>query len=397
MTRSPRRWVVLGVYALAVALTQALWLNFAPLISLIQQRYSVSEELASALLFIFPLVYVLVSIPAGKVIDRRGYRFSVAAGTVLMALAACVRIADSTFAALMIGQVGIAVAQPFIVNAISKLVADWFEPQQGVIATGLGTMGMFIGMAVGMAATPPLVEALSLRTAMATFAGLAALAAVLCIAVVRPNPQAAAPVAGAEPGVLSVLRDRALWRVFALAFLGMGEFNGLTTWLEKILAPAGISVVDAGYVGGVLIAGGIVGAIVIPALCDTPGKRKPFLLACVVGALATVYPLATAQSVGMAMAFAAAHGFFFLPAFALLLDMSAQLAGNARAGAATSVLMLAGNLGAVAVIVAMPVLKGDGPSFGPGVSLLLVLLMIGAVLAATLPRAAPNTTIAAPG
>ncbi|MFO1525212.1 MAG: hypothetical protein U1F16_04470 [Turneriella sp.] len=47
-------------------------------------------------------------------------------------------------------QTGIAIGQPFIMNAISKLVADWFEPEHNALATGLGALGMFIGMALGL-------------------------------------------------------------------------------------------------------------------------------------------------------------------------------------------------------------------------------------------------------
>jgi hypothetical protein len=56
-------------------------------------------------------------------------------------------------------------------------------------------------------------------------------------------------------------------------------------------------------------------------------------------------------------------GFFFLPAFALLLDMCASVAGEAAAGGATGLLMLFGNGGGVLVIVAMVVVKGDAPTF----------------------------------
>src|SRR5258706_6869242 len=57
----PRRWAVLGVYAVIVGVSQMLWLNFAPLLSLVQTRYGVSELTASMLLLVFPLLYVVLS------------------------------------------------------------------------------------------------------------------------------------------------------------------------------------------------------------------------------------------------------------------------------------------------------------------------------------------------
>ncbi len=375
--RRPYRWLVLAAYFVAVGVTQMLWLNFAPLLLQIQARYGVSELVASTLVMTFPLLYVLLSVPSGALIDAKGYRFAVGLGAIATAGFSLLRIDDHRFWMLLAGQIGIAVAQPFVVNGISKLVADWFDTAQGVLATGIGTMGMFVGMAVGMAATPPLHGALGLAGAMAVFSGIAIAAALFFVAVVRTNgAPGVAPAAATGFGPL--LRNPALVVLFALSFLGLGAFNGLTTWLEAILAPLGVDSEGAGLVGGILIGGGIVGAVIIPLLSDVVRRRKPFLIGCAVVASACVYPLCTAKSFALHLVFGGALGFFFMPAFALLLDMSSQLAGVANAGAATSLLMLAGNAGGVATVVAMPVVKGSGADFRPA-----VLLVLGLMLAAT--------------
>lgn len=373
---------MLAIYMLVIGLSQALWLNFAPLLTLVQQRYGVSELVASGLVLVFPLLYVFVSLPAGTLTDKRGYPLAVGAGAGLMAVGALVRIADGSFAALMVGQVLIALAQPYVVNGINSLVADWFEPAQAAIATGLGTMGMFLGMAVGMAATPPLVEGHSLRFAMVVFAAASVAIGLLCVWAVRANASAPArPALNETAGVRVVAAQRNLWPMYALAFTGLGEFNGLTTWLEQIVAPRGIDSEGAGYVGGVLIVGGIVGAVVVPAISDAVKRRKPLLLLCAAAALATVYPLCHASSLKTMLILGAVNGFFFLPAFALLLEMTSSLAGR-LAGAATAVLMLLGNAGGVVVIVVMPLLK-EGQSYDRAVLLLVGLLAVATALAAT--------------
>src|SRR5260370_5250183 len=227
----PRRWWILFAYTLVVALSQLLWLNFAPILSQIESGYQVSELLASSLILVFPLLYVVFSIPAGAITDRRGYRFTVGAGAIFMALSSLLRIFDGSFWMLFAGQLGIAIAQPFVVNGISKLVADWFSEAQGAIATGLGTMGMFLGMAAGMAATPPLVSAVQLRGTMIIFAAVTAAVAILFVLVVRPNPLAPRTTDMQENSFISLLKNKSLLILFTLAFLGLGVFNGLTTWL----------------------------------------------------------------------------------------------------------------------------------------------------------------------
>jgi len=381
---------------LVVGMSQLLWLNFAPLLSLIEQRYGTSELLASSLVLVFPLLYVPFSIPAGALIDARGYRFAVGLGAAAMAIFAALRIFDASFWFLFAGQFGIAVAQPLVVNGISKLVADWFSEEQGALATGLGTMGMFLGMAVGMASTPALVGAFGMQMTMVVFAVVTAGVAVIFALVVRENPRQPMGVtqgsASARFGPL--LRDRRLVLLFSLSFLGLGVFNGLTTWLEPILAPHGIGAEQAGLIGGALILGGIAGAVVIPALSDWLKRRKPFLVLCAAAALATIYPLCSGSRYHLLLVFAALHGFFFMPAFALLLEMSAQIAGVRSAGAATSLLMMAGNAGGVVVIVVMPLVKGDQPNFQPAVLLLSALLAFTTAMTLFAPETSARRPIA---
>jgi predicted MFS family arabinose efflux permease len=368
------RWLVLGLFVLVAGVSQMLWLNYAPLLTQVQAKWGITEGTAALLLLVFPLVYVLLSVPAGKLIDKKGYKFSVALGAVLMAAFSCLRIFEGSFAVALVAQVGIAVGQPFAVNGISKLVADWFEGEQSAIATGLGTMGMFAGMAAGMATTPPLVEALGYQGAMVAFAAVTIAIAVAWVLLARTNPKAPAAAAAEEPAMLPLLKDKSLLLLFALAFLGLGFFNGLTTWLEPILAPNGFDAVKAGLVGAVMIVGGIVGAVVVPALSDKFKMRKPFLIGSVLLSLAALVPTCRSHSEALVLVTAALLGFFFLPAFALLLDMCGTVAGEKAAGSATGLLMLFGNGGGVAVILAMQLVKGDEPTFERAVALLYVIV-----------------------
>jgi predicted MFS family arabinose efflux permease len=390
--RSARKWAVLAAYALVTGVSQMLWLNFAPLLTLVEHRYGVSELIASLLVLVFPLFYVVFSVPAGVLIDARGYRYGIGVGVVAMTAFACLRVFDSAFWPLLVGQIGIAVAQPYIVNGVSKLVADWFDEAQGALATGLATMGMFLGMTAGMAATPALVSAGGLRFAMGVFAGITAASALVFFAFVHPKgaPVHATPGGATPPGFRGLLHDPQLRLLVVLAFLGLGVFNGLTTWLEPIVAAYGIDAEKAGLAGGAILVGGIVGSVVIPAASDALQRRKPFVLACVVGALATIHPLCSTGSFGLLVALGALHGFFFLPAFALLLDACATIAGAHSAGAATSLVMLAGNAGGVIVVLGMERVKGAGGDFQPSILLLVALLATMLILALRLreiPRA----------
>lgn len=383
----PYRWAVLAAYVAVMAVQQMLWLNLAPILLRIQQRYGVGELAASSLILIFPLLYVVLSAPAGAMVDRRGYRFTVAWGAAATAAFALIRVFDGSFWMLFAGQAGIAAAQPFVVNGISKLVADWFDEAEGAVATGLGTMGMFLGMAVGMAATPALVAKIGLSLAMLVFFLIAAAAAVLFIAVARTNrppEELRDPSADARFG--PVLRVRGMKALLGASFLGMGAFNGLTTWLEAILEPRGIDAEAAGMVGGVIVLGGIAGAVAVPLLSDRARRRKPFLVGCAAVSTALMALIGSLRPYSLLLGVGAALGFALLPAFAFLLDMSAQLAGAARAGAATGLVMLAGNAGGVVVILLVPAVRWLSAGALPPVPLLSGLVAGATALALGAPE-----------
>lgn len=384
----PFRWAVLGAFLLVAGLSQAVWLNFAPILDQVQTHYVVSEGVAGLLILVFPALYVVLSVPAGWLIDRKGYRASLLLAAVLMVVFSALRIPDAGFGVLLVAQIGLAVAQPFAVNAISKLVLDWFDHEQSALATGIGTMGMFIGMAIGMAATPPMVGAWGIQATMAVWTAISAVIAVATFALIRESGTSAParPEIGVLEGLRPMLGNRALMLVFFEALIGLGYFNGLTTWLEPIVAPNDLDGEQAGIVGGVLILGGIVGAGVVPTLSDLTKRRKPFVLGSIALALATLWPVVFGHTYAIALVGGALQGFFFLPAFALLLEMCSELAGAELAGSATGILMLAGNAGGVLVILAMVQLKNSLGTWTPAVWFLFAILGVAGVAGLALPE-----------
>jgi predicted MFS family arabinose efflux permease len=380
--KNPRRWAVLMAYFGVAAMCQMLWLNLAPLISFIQTKYGVSEDAASFLLLSFPLLYVLLSMHSGTMIDRKGYRYVIILGSIISCVFACVRCFDSNFYILVIGQTGIAIGQPYIINGISKLVSDWFEKEETAMATGIGTAGMLIGMALGMGLTPALNESLGFSKNMLVFAVISIILTLIFIVLGKENnlakTQAVATSAMTE--IRSLLKSKNLVYLIIICFLALGVFNGLTTWLEPILKPNGINAEQAGLVGAALIFGGIIGSVIIPTISDKVKVRKPFLALCCLAALIITYPLCKLTSINMLYALGGLMGFFFLPGYALLMSMCEEIAGSEKAGAATGILMMAGNAGGVVVIALMPLINGETTFWNNSIYLMSALLLVALIL-----------------
>ena len=374
----PFRWAVLMAYFGVAAMSQMLWLNFAPLVSFLQLKYSVSEMAVSSLLLSFPLLYVVLSMHSGTLIDKKGYRYVIILGSVISSIFACVRIFDGNFYMLVIGQTGIAIGQPYIINGISKLVSDWFDKEQTAMATGIGTAGMLIGMALGMGLTPALNESIGFTQTMLVFAIISTVLTLVFVVLGKENNLAKSKevAQSAMTEIKSLLKSRNLVMLFIISFFALGVFNGLTTWMEPILKPNNINAEQTGLVGTFLILGGIVGSVIIPALSDKLKVRKPFLALCCIAALLILYPLCTLSSLTIVYILGGLMGFFFLPGYALLLSMCEEIAGIEKAGAATGILMMAANAGGVVVIALMPMINGEGSLWTNSIYLMLVLMAI---------------------
>lgn len=132
------RWVVLIAYMLACLVVNIQWLTHAPVARAAETFYAGQFNPNSIfnvdfLAMSYMLVYLLVSIPASYVIDTWGIKKGIGIGAVICAISALGKgIFAESFNAQIIFQLGLAVSQPFILNALTALGFHWKneEPQQ---------------------------------------------------------------------------------------------------------------------------------------------------------------------------------------------------------------------------------------------------------------------------
>jgi MFS family permease len=154
-----RRWLVLGAFLLVSATTQLMWLTYAPIAPELHTLGGLSESQVVALSAVFPLLYIVISVPVGQIIDRYGFRVAILIGAVLTAGGAAVRIASPSFGVLLAGSLIIALGQPFVLNSATTLNAAWFPGSEAGRANGLFVASLFAGMIVSLGLTPLLFSA----------------------------------------------------------------------------------------------------------------------------------------------------------------------------------------------------------------------------------------------
>jgi len=126
----PVRWLILASFIFIAAMIQVLWITFAPITGEAAKFYGTSDLMIGLLSMSFMIAYIPVFLPSAWVSDTWGFTAAVGSGAVIAAAFALARgIFASNFTIVFVSQIGIAVGQPFVIGAITKIAARWFPPR----------------------------------------------------------------------------------------------------------------------------------------------------------------------------------------------------------------------------------------------------------------------------
>ena len=381
------RWVVLAVFMFINLTIQMLWITYAPITGPAAAFYGVSDLQIGLLAMSFMIAFIPLSIPVSWVIDTYGFRVAVSIGAVLMGIFGLLRgFAGANYSLVLWSTVGIAAAQPFLLNAWTTVPAKWFAIQERATAVGLVTLANLVGTGIGMVLTPILTESgVPIPTVQLLYGGVAAFSAVLFVLLAREKPATPPCPPGQEvralmlDGLKSALKIRSFWLYLFVSFIGLGIFNGITTWVENIIRPRGFTPTDAGTLGALMLVGGVLGAVVIPPFSDRQRKRQPYILLGIVLAIPGLVGLTYASSPWLLFVSAFGLGFFLVSTNPIGMQYAAEVTYPTPEGTSNGLIQLFGQASVVFVYI-MEALKAPDGSFTPALLLAILLLVVSAGL-----------------
>ena len=393
------RWIVLIAFMGVVAANQLLWITFAPITSAAAAYYGVSDLGIGILSMSFMIVYIFVSIPASWAIDTHGIRLGVGVGAALTGIFGLLRgLLAPSYTLVLVSQVGIAIGQPFILNAVTKVAARWFPIRERATASGLGSLAMYLGILVALVLTPYVVTRSGVAGMLVTYGVVSVIAAVTFFVLARERPPTPPCSADQEErslvldGLRQMVRKRDFFLLLVIFFIGLGAFNAVTTWIEDIMRPRGFSITEAGISGGLMIVGGIVGALIVPSLSDRVRKRVPFIAMAMAGTALGLAGITYATSYWLLNASAFAMGFFLLSAGPVGFQYGAEVTFPAPEGTSNGMLLLMGQISGIAFIFGMDMLKSpETGSMSLPLAILIGLVVLGLLLCTRL-RESPLMT-----
>ena len=316
------RWIILATYFLITAIIEIQWLTFASVSSAAQEFYHASALRIDFLSIIYMLVFIVISIPASYIIDTYGLRTGLVTGAILTGFFGILKAwGGNSLLVVTIAQTGLAIAQPFILNALTKVGAKWFPIEERATAAGLGTLAQYAGIIIALAVTPMLIGdtqngSFDFVKMLWIYGLVSVIAALLIIIFMRDEPPTpSSPVEFTERtepklAFASIFKNQDMQILLILFFIGLGIFNAVSTTIDQICK--NLTMDETGIVGGIMLFGGVLGAIVLPAISDKIRKRKPVVIFCLILMLPGLIGLTVFTEFVPMLISAFAFGFFIM-------------------------------------------------------------------------------------
>ena len=189
----------------------------------------------------------------------------------------------------------VVIAQPFIINAATKVAVQWFPLLERALAVGIATLAQFLGIIIVMICTPLMIETdmvgvYDLSSMLMTYGLISCAGAVILLAFLREKPPTLPEIIEYKEdfsvfkSVKHILGQPDMKYLFPLFFIGLGIFNAISTCIDQICQTKGLTMDQTGIMGGIMLVGGIIGALILPVFSDKLKKRKAFICMAMAGA-----------------------------------------------------------------------------------------------------------------
>jgi len=380
------RWIVLFLFFFVNLISQILWSTYAPVTSHAMEFYGVDEFYIILLSLIFLIVYIPVTFFATWLIDKYDFKVGTGIGALFMGVFGFLRFfAGNNYILVLTFQIGIAIAQPFLLNTVTKLSANWFPETERTTATGISLIAIFIGIALGMVITPILVIRINFGSMLFIYGILALISSILFIIFAKnkppisPSPNLITERVFMFEGFKMLFSNRNFLILVVTYFLVMGIFNMIMTYIELIVIPRGFDSIFAGILGMIIIIGGITGTVIMSILSNILNKRKILMILSLIFAAISLLIFSFSYNALLLMISCFCFGFGLMGVSPLALEYAVDATKPVPEASSNGILMMIGSIGGIVLIISLENVKISGDYF-PALIIQTVLIAFCVVL-----------------
>ncbi|MHA1319010.1 MAG: MFS transporter [Promethearchaeota archaeon] len=381
------RWVLLLIFMLGNVSLQILWISYATVTLEAATYYSVGEFEILFLSTIFMITYIPVSFIATWFINRFGIRMGVGLGALINGVFGFLRaLAGPNYVLVLFFTIMISLSQPFFLNSVSLLSANWFPESERTKATGLSINSQLLGIALGMVLTPILVVAYSFEVMLFIYGLYSLIIGIVFVILARDKPPTPPSIKllkeddKVKGSLKLLLSNRMFWFLLIIFFVGLGAFNMITTYIELIVAPRGLSSIEAGNLGGIMLLGGIIGAQVLSILADKLRKRVLLIRISLVITVASFFLLSFATTTILIYVSGFLLGFGLMSVGPVLVEYAVEITVPAPEASSNGLLMVTGSISGIIFIIGFENFTTPSGDYLPALIVLSILSLIAFIL-----------------
>jgi len=381
------RWILLFIFMLGNLSLQILWISYATVTLEAALYYNVNEFEILFLSTIFMITYIPVSFVATWFINKFGFRMGVGLGAIINGVFGFLRaLAGPNYLLVLLLQIMISISQPFFLNSVSLLSANWFPESERTKATGLSIISQLLGIALGMVLTPILVVFYSFEAMLLIYGLYGLIIGIVFVILARDNPPTPSSIKvlkeddKVKGGLKLLFSNKQFLILMIVFFVGLGAFNMVTTYIELIVAPRGLTSIEAGNLGGILLLGGIIGAQVLSILADKLRKRVLLIKISLAITVASFFLLSFANTTTMLNVSGFLLGFGLLSVGPVLIEHAVDITAPVPEASSNGLLMVIGSISGIIFIVAFEKLTTPSGDYLPALIVLSILSLVAFLL-----------------
>jgi len=381
------RWILLFIFMLGNLSLQILWISYATVTLDAAIYYNVGEFEILFLSTIFMITYIPVSFIATWFINKFGFRMGVGLGAIINGVFGFLRaLAGPNYFLVLLIQIMISISQPFFLNSVSLLSSNWFPESERTKATGLSIISQLLGIALGMVLTPILVVVYSFEAMLLIYGLYGLIIGIVFVILARDKPPTPPSMnvlkedAKVKGGLKLLFSNKQFWILMIVFFVGLGAFNMVTTYIELIVAPRGLTSIEAGNLGGILLLGGIIGAQVLSILADKLRKRVLLIKISLVITVVSFFLLSFANTTTTLYVSGFLLGFGLLSIGPVLIEHAVDITAPVPEASSNGILMVIGSISGIIFIVAFERLTTPSGDYLPALIVLSILSLIAFLL-----------------
>jgi MFS family permease len=277
------RWVNFVAYSLITFLAGLGMASLPPMFAIMAGRWKIGLGAAAMTMTVLTIWQVLLSLPAGWLTNKIGFRGPVIIGGFLLAAGYFMRSTVTSYNAFLLWCTVAGIGWGLIWSPEGCMLANWFPFSELGMVNSIGLIGLTVGQAVGSMTVVGLSVSMGWNQVWRLYGIVSIVLSIAAALLLKekpalpPSPRPPIKPAGIMDGIKQTMNRVSIPLQYVVLVI-VGSIAVVPSLLVPMLMGAGIAPSMAGVIAGMGTLGGIVGSFIIPPFAFKSHKVKETML-----------------------------------------------------------------------------------------------------------------------